>query len=218
MLEGVTAYPLSWPAGRGRRPEGARKFGQFGSVSDNGHGWKSKTKITVEQAWRRIMDEIKMMRAGDLIISSNIPLRRDGYPRSEYPRNIDPAAAVYFSHGGRFYGLGCDLYTDPAQNLAAIASHLEATRAILRYGVATAEEMFTGFAALPGPSAKRRWWAVLGIREGDAVDEAIVRARWSELARQHHPDRPGGDAGRMAEINAARDEALADLAASHRRS
>ena len=44
-------------------------------------------------------------------------------------------------------------------------------------------------------------WAVLGVRPNATDDE--VRAAYRKLAARHHPDRPGGDARRMAEINAA---------------
>ena len=44
-------------------------------------------------------------------------------------------------------------------------------------------------------------WAVLGVSPNATDDE--VRAAYRKLAARHHPDRPGGNAQRMAEINAA---------------
>lgn len=42
---------------------------------------------------------------------------------------------------------------------------------------------------------------MLGV--GPASDAATVRQAYVALARQHHPDRPGGDAARMRAINDA---------------
>ncbi len=47
--------------------------------------------------------------------------------------------------------------------------------------------------------------AVLGLE--DPVDDAAIRRRYRQLARQHHPDR-GGDGARLREINAAMDRLL----------
>ena len=60
-----------------------------------------------------------------------------------------------------------------------------------------------------GNGKKRDWWDVLGVERG-ASAQAIGDA-YRSLASLHHPDR-GGSADRMAEINAARDEALQELA------
>ena len=49
----------------------------------------------------------------------------------------------------------------------------------------------------PGPDP----WTVLGVAKGASDDE--IRAAYRKLAARHHPDRPGGDARRMSEINAA---------------
>ena len=56
---------------------------------------------------------------------------------------------------------------------------------------------------------KRHWRDVLGV--GNApVDAASVRAAYRMLAMTHHPDK-GGNAEKMAELNAARDEALQEV-------
>lgn len=44
-------------------------------------------------------------------------------------------------------------------------------------------------------------YEVLGV--GPAADEATLHEAYLELARQHHPDRAGGDASRMRAINEA---------------
>jgi hypothetical protein len=44
-------------------------------------------------------------------------------------------------------------------------------------------------------------YEVLGVAAD--VDAAELRRAYLALAQQHHPDRPGGDAGRMRELNEA---------------
>jgi curved DNA-binding protein CbpA len=69
----------------------------------------------------------------------------------------------------------------------------------------------SGFAALPPPivaGMKRPWWEVLGVPQNSTREQ--VKQAYRELASEHHPDR-GGDPQRMAEINAAHDEALGEV-------
>ena len=105
-------------------------------------------------------------------------------------------------------GGSCYRYTTVAAKMAAIAAHLDATRTIERHGVGTLEQMFAAFAALPAPG-KQPWRAVLGYKVDQAVTREMVQARRRELARTYHLD-AAGSGSRMAEINAAADEALED--------
>lgn len=54
----------------------------------------------------------------------------------------------------------------------------------------------------------RAWWQVLGVRKD--ADYREVRVAYRDLAKTHHPD-AGGDVARMADVNAAMDEARAKL-------
>ena len=47
------------------------------------------------------------------------------------------------------------------------------------------------------------FFALLGLPQGAALDEAVLQAAWHEKSRAAHPDQPGGDAKLAAEINAA---------------
>jgi DnaJ-domain-containing protein 1 len=69
------------------------------------------------------------------------------------------------------------------------------------------DRAFSGFAALPPPSAGKSWWEILGVSRSASRDEILAAHR--KLAVEHHPDR-GGDADKAAEINAARDSGLAE--------
>lgn len=74
-------------------------------------------------------------------------------------------------------------------NLWAIVLTIRALRQIDRAGASDMlDRAFTGFQALPAPTVE--WWQVLGV-EPDVAD-VIIRARYRELVKQHHPD-AGGD-------------------------
>ncbi|KIU33279.1 molecular chaperone DnaJ [Methylobacterium radiotolerans] len=194
------AYPLQWPIGRPRKRPEARKVAAFGKMD---RGWKET--LTVGDARGRLQSEVDLLRAQSVVLSSNVELRLDGQIRSGQREPVDPGVALYFSLGGKPHVLACDTYRRVADNIAALAAHIKATRKIERYGVATAAEMFAGFRALPAPGATP-WWQVLGVQPGAGAEE--IEAAFRKLARERHPDRPGGSHDLMADLNRARDAGL----------
>lgn len=194
-MTAATPYPLQWPAARPRRKSSARRKGQF---SSNG------LHVSVAQAIKRLQDELDRVGARYPVISTNVEVRLDGLPRSGQRKPEDPGVAVYFQLQGEPHCLPCDTYDDVAQNIAAIAEHIKATRAIERHGVASVREMFSGFAQIPAQAGQRAWWAVLGLTQSATLME--IEAAYRKLARELHPDHGGSDT-LMAELNQARDEA-----------
>lgn len=169
--------------------------------------------ITVAQAYKRAIGEVERLGGQYPVLSSNLPQNRDGTPRSDSrPVDGEVGICLYFGLKGQPVALACDTYTDVAQNIAAVAAHLEATRAIERHGVATAAEALQAFMALPPPpdvKPKLPWWEVLGVVR-DKVDADEVRAMFKVKAMKAHPDR-GGTADAMAELNVALEEALKEV-------
>ena len=201
MAEGVTAFPLAWPQGWPRTPANRKKEGRFS---------KYGKAITVELARKRLAEELDRIGARYVVLSTNLELRLDGQPRSNGGVvGGDEGVCCYFRLKERATVLPCDKYDTVADNIAAIAAHIEATRAIERHGVGTLEQMFTGFQALRRPGPKP-WREVLGFRPDERVTRDMVSARRRELARKAHPD-AGGSEGQMSEINAAADLALVEL-------
>ncbi len=139
-----------------------------------------------------------------IVISTNVPTRLDGTPRSDRPEPRDSGAAVYWgTKKGEQRCMAIDRYERVADNLAAIAATLDAMRAIERHGGATIlDRAFSGFAQLAAPEQP---FQVLGV-SAHASKEEIERA-YRLLASKHHPDK-GGDPNEMARINAARDAML----------
>ena len=196
-------YPLTWPPMRPRRAAELRKVGKFVTVKNNGN-WRHAEPVSVAEALARLQRELDRIGASAAIVSSNIETRLDGLPRSGQPEPSDPGVAVYFQLAGQPICMPCDTYLNVADNIAAIAAHIEATRAIERHGVASIAEMFSGFVALPAPTA-RPWWDVLETRRD--ASPATIETQFRRLARDRHPD-AGGSTGAMAELNAARAAAV----------
>jgi hypothetical protein len=196
------AYPLSWPSDWKRAT--SRKHGRFLG--------RDKQWISISAAVQRVLYELGRLfiSSDDIIISTNVPLRLDGLPRSDQPKPKDPGAAVYWQtkkHGMRCIAI--DQYTEVADNIAAIAATLEAMRAIERHGSATIlERAFLGFAALP-EKASQPWREVLGITGTPTLD--LIESRYRALAHVHHPDK-GGDENKFREITQAREAARMEVA------
>lgn len=205
MTAPLESFPLAWPLGRPRTPAGRRERAKFGTKVKDERSWSQTRRLTIDGATSRLRDTIGLLRASALVISTNLQLRRDGLPRSGQSEPSDPGVAVYFQLKARGYVVACDKWDRVADNIAAIAAHLEAMRAQDRWGCGSLEQAFAGYKALAAADAIKSWWNVLGFTK-PPERWATVEAKHLELVRLHHPDR-GGNASQMAEINAARDEA-----------
>jgi hypothetical protein len=197
--ESVKRFPLEWPIGWKRTPPSARRDGRF----KHGGQW-----ITVIAATERLEAELDRLKAAAATLSTNVSLRLDGRPRSDI-RPTDPGVAIYFSFRGKATVLACDTYRDVAQNIAALAAHLDALRAIERYGVGTIEQALAGYRALPADTAAN-WRAVFGFPANRCPSPEELDTAFKTAARAHHPDL-GGSEIEMAHLNRARDYALAEL-------
>jgi len=191
----TVAYPLQWPAGWPRTSRQSRKDARF------------------DTAWAKTLDklvrEIHLLGGSSPIISSNAAIRRDGsglpYADQAQDKLDDPGASVFFTINGRQRVMAHDLYKTVHHNLHSIALTIEAMRAIERHGGSMMmERAFEGFAALAAPGAKP-WWQILEV--APQASKAEIEAAFKRLARARHPDAGGTDA-MMAELNAARDQAL----------
>jgi hypothetical protein len=190
---GVAPFPLYWPLQHARTQN--RRAARF--------------VVDFVTARGDLLRELDLLSARDVIISSNVPIRRDGLPAVPDREPADPGVAIYFTRKARPFVIACDQFTRVRWNLRAIGATIEALRSIERHGTTSMlEQAFSGFAALPPARSSKPWREVLGLSGPVGID--AVRARVRELARVHHPDAGGSDA-RMAEINAASEAALREL-------
>jgi hypothetical protein len=133
------------------------------------------------------------MGAKGLMLSSNYTLG------AQNPK--EPGVVAYFTWQELPMAIPCDRWTRIEHNVQAIALTVEAMRGMERWGAKhMIKAMFTGFKALPAPAELKTWHEVLGLKAW--VTEDVVRARYRELAKQHHPD-VGGDPAKFREIQAA---------------
>lgn len=194
--QGIDSYPLSWPMGT------KRSFNRQ----------KSKFTTSFERARVQLFNELKLLgvHSWNVILSTDIPLRKDGMPYANLANPSDPGVAVYFRLNEKPMVFACDKFTKVYDNLYAITLTIEALRGIKRWGSSDMmERSFTGFAALPPPMAtkpKRPWYQVLGY-DHPCASITLVDIAYKELAMKLHPDR-GGSAEAMAELNNAREEGL----------
>jgi hypothetical protein len=138
----------------------------------------------------------------EISITSNVTLGET--------RPSDTGVAVWFTWDGQQRCIAVDRYPKPEDNLQAIHHVLEARRTEMRHGgLHVVRQTFKGFTALPAPPGRKSWRDVLGIT--GQVTPADVDTAYRQKATELHPDKPGGDAAAMAELNRARAEAKAAL-------
>jgi hypothetical protein len=208
----IQRYPLHWPIGWARTPAGARARATFGKTSTTfapptAEGVRARREtrraLTPSDAALRLDREIDRLGGVDAILSTNLRLRLDGVPRGDQGDPSDPGAAVYFTLNKSANCLACDRWVRVADNIAALAAHIDALRRIERYGVGTLEQAFRGYLALPPMTTGVEWWRVLGVEPAATLDD--VEAAFRAKARELHPDRAGGDHDLMARLSEARE-------------
>lgn len=192
MTAAPSAYPLAWPAGwpRTASPQkGAYRTSLAGALKN----LKTQVGLLCGNA-----------AAASLVLSSNVTLGR------ENPR--DPGVVAFFLWDKQAISIPCDRWLLVEANVQAIALTIEAMRAMDRHGAKhMIRAMFQGFTALPAATAgQRHWRTVLGFPDAVRPSSDLVRARHRELAKMAHSDVGGTDEA-MAAINAARDQALAEI-------
>ncbi len=188
------AYPLQWPQGRPRT-----KYPE-----------RSRFDTTQDTAQYYLFDELRQLGARNIILSTNLELRRDGLPYASRRPPDDKGIAVYFKHKARDMVFSCDRWDRVGDNIQAVRHTIAALRGIERWGSGDAmEAAFTGFQALPPPS-ERPWWDVLEL-DATVNNLDAVKAQFKILSKERHPDKEGGSNDLMAELNVAFNSAKLEL-------
>lgn len=170
------AYPLHWPQ---RQPRSRHRIRNM--------LWRD---ATVSTASVQIEDEVRRFDGRDLVLSTNLALRIDGFPRSGQPEPADPGVAIYFTRKGKPLVFACDRYCYVRWNLRAIGMHLAAMRGMERWGCGTLDQAFAGYAQLPEHASGPNWWSVLGCQQPPR-DADELQAAYRAAARVAHPDAGG---------------------------
>ncbi len=193
------SYPLTWPE---RQPRTVKRRPS------------TKFKASFAQSRDELLRELKLLGALDIVISTNVPTRRDGLPLADAREPTDPGVAVYFDRMVKEkrhpFTLACDSYDKVRFNLRAVGLTVEALRSIARHGATEMlEQAFTGFAALPAAGGGEPWWEVLGVPQQAHPD--VIRAKFRSLSQVHHPDK-GGSQEMMSKLTQAYHAALGGAA------
>lgn len=194
----IAAFPLAWPAGYAVTSGPSRKRSAFQVLS-------------VERSRKELLNQLKLMGAREIVVSSNLALRNDGVPfaGAKVSANLSPGVAVYFMRREKNYVFACDTFRTIEENMRALFLSVKAFRDIQRFGASDMlERAFTGFAALPpAGGAHEHWSVVLGL--GSDASSETIKVAYRELARVQHPDN-GGDAETFSRITRAYEEAQKD--------
>lgn len=195
------AYPLQWPAGYKRTNSGTRKDSQF--------------RQTMSAAQSFLQKQIELLEATDLIVSTNIPVRKSdgGFYADMINKKIeDPGVAIYFKHKKMDRSMCCDQYERVWENIYALGKGLEALRGIERWGISEfLDRAFTGFPALPETVIinQKSIWKILGLQE--MPDHHMqIRLAYKKKAMELHPDKTGSSE-RFIELQEAYKQALSQF-------
>lgn len=203
MSEPVSRFPLEWPIGWKRTQLGRRTRASFSTKAS------ADGRLSVSRATERLEAEVERLGGRNAVLSTNVSLRLDGRPRSD-DEPKDPGVALYFSFRGKATVFACDKWDRVADNIAAIAAHIDALRRVDRYGVGSVEQALAGYKALPADTAAD-WRPLFGFSKDERVTVDELTSRFKVMARDRHPDITNDDGGAMAHLNRARDYALAEL-------
>ena len=173
------AYPLQWPAGWPRTPRtSAARFNTRFAVARDG-----------------IFNELRLMNARGIVMSSNLDLRIDGLPYANQKQPEDRGVAVYFIREGEQKCIPCDRWNRVEDNAQAIRQTVGALRGLERWGAKQmVDAAFTGFTAI---GSGEHWSDVLGVDRDATTDD--IKSAYRKLARDNHPDH-GGDAAQFHRI------------------
>lgn len=156
----IENFPLTWPDGFERTNPSDRKYGQF--------------QCTVAQARDGVLEEIRRLNGINPIISSNIPIKRDGQMYASMKAvDGDNGIAVYFTWDNEQYVLACDQYIYLQDNLRAIEKSIDALRGLKRWGASDIlKRAFQGFKALPEST----------------LPFEVTKENYRSLVKKYHPD------------------------------
>ncbi len=188
------AFPLDWPADQTRTGPYSRRYPNFSTSFGN--------------ARDALLNELKLMRvdASSVVISSNAPLRRDGFPMASARNDLDdPGVALYFVRNGDLICMACDRWRGVNNNLQAIRKSVEAIRGLERWGTGeVVDRAMAGFVALPA-GIVQPWWEILDVERG--VSYVAVQSAYRQALRENHPDSPRGDHDQFLKVQQAWEDA-----------
>src|SRR3569833_1391480 len=108
------AYPLAWPAGWPRTAQTQRR--------------RARYHVSLARARDDLLQELQRLGASGTLISTDLPLRRDGLPLASAREPMDPGVAVYFTLHAQQHVIACDSWALVKDNLRAVGLTVHALR------------------------------------------------------------------------------------------
>jgi hypothetical protein len=194
LLSTSLQFPLNWPLDWERTPAHKRTDSIF--------------RVTPEKAKTHLLEQLRLLKATQFILSTNIPVRKDGLPYANAGTPEDPGAALYYLRKDTQNVIPCDRYKRLHENIRAIGLALEALRTLDRHGITGMMDRAMIGLALPAPQepVQKPWFEVFGV--SPHAPKNVVLAVYKALAEEHHPDK-GGDHHSMTILNIALQQAKA---------
>jgi hypothetical protein len=191
----IYQYPLAWPVGFKRTEYPAQ----------------SRFDTPEEKVKRNLEFQFDLMDATNIVVTSNVELRRDGRPYAGQ-RISDPGVAVYFDRKGKNQCIACDKWDSVRDNLQAVAKTIEALRGIERWGTGEmVDAAFQGFTAIPANASSgipvvppQPWYDVFHVSPDAPM--AVIEAVYKVALKDAHPD-TGGSQERFEAVQRAYKEA-----------
>jgi hypothetical protein len=190
----TNAFPLKWPLGRSVTPSYQRKDAAFSTA--------------MAAARDALLHELKLLRATNVVISSNVATYTRGGQEVMYADQSaskeNPGVAVYYQWRGDSYSLACDRWKTVTDNLQALNKTVNAIRGIDRWGTGEmVKAAFAGFKELPAAvQTEGACWDVLNIQPTRDVE--FINRQYKLLAREYF-----NDENKLKNLNIARDKAIA---------
>lgn len=142
----------------------------------------------------KLTDEIQRVGGTDVLIGivvADDQLRLDGVPKAGFKVLHAGAEVSFTDEAGRRLTFHTDRYPSLHDNLHAIASGMEALRAVERYGITTTGQQYAGF-------------QMLGAGEVDRGRQLVeLHGGVTAALKATHPDK-GGNAADFAAVDAFR--------------
>ncbi len=176
FISAASAYPLAWPAHWPRMDELQRL-----PAKDN------LTHFAVAKDY--IVNELRGLGASNVLISSNIPARKNGDLFLDYmDRKLeDPGVAVYFFVGDKPYVFACDGWEYPKDNLRAIGVAIGHIRACARSASPYYLDIMLSAFAMPDMAAQNAKPQKTNISEPAAIADEIVEPAQAQANFHHNP-------------------------------
>lgn len=192
------AYPLAWPAGWPRHRGGRDSDSRFKGPT---YQW--------DRVFRGLQDEIRRIGGTSITISTNQPVRNDGFPYAQQRAISDPGVAVYFMRNKKALVMAQDRFNTVIGNMRSLTMAIEGLRQMERHGGATMlERAFDGFAALPPPDD---CWKILGIENQTAMNHRPTAVENIKLAFRLKAREYSDIGADMHRLVLARDKALEEI-------